>query len=81
MKHILVVDPLCKKYGAYPHVDGSTVHQVPALTLDALPRQILGGLLFTKLTIYASAKIEPEALYWVLSMLRDTKDEPSGIGH
>ena len=80
MKHILVVDPLCKRYGTYPHVDGSTVHQVHELTLDALPRPELAGLLFNKLTIYAGAKIQTEALYWVFSMLRDVKDEPSGIG-
>ena len=81
MKHILVVHPLCKKYGTYLHTDGSTVHQVHELTLDALPRPLVAGLLFHKLTIYASAKIDPEALNWVLSMLRDVKDDPSGIGY
>ena len=81
VRNILVVDPLCKKYGKFPHVDGSTVHRVPALTLDALPREHLGGLLFNKLTIYADAEIEQIALTWVLSMLRDVKDEPSGIGN
>lgn len=83
--HILLADPLITKYVTYSKqtsfVTVEQRHVVPGITLDALPRDRLGGILFSKLTILAGAVIEPEALNWVLSMLRDTKDEPSGIGN
>jgi hypothetical protein len=80
MRHILIVDPLCKKYATYVHADGSTIHQIPSLTLEELPIPQLTGLLFYKLVIYANTKIQQEALAWVLAYLRDTKDDPSSIG-
>lgn len=82
MRHILLVDPLfTNKYHKQIDTNGNWIHQVPALTLDTLPREQLGGILFYRLTIYANAEIQQEALAWVLSMLRDVKDEPSGIGN
>lgn len=83
--HVLIADPLIKRYTSY-NTQTSLVtmemrHVVPGITLDALPRDRLGGILFSRLTILAGVMIEPEALNWVLSMLRDIKDEPSGIGN
>lgn len=81
MRHIIIIDPVCRKYLTYTHTDGSTIHQISSLTLEDLPIQQLSGLLFYKLVIYANAKIQQEALEWVLAYLRDTKDDPSGIGY
>ena len=81
MKHILLVDPLYIKAYHTLNTEDKQYHFIQSLTLDGVPRERLGGLLFYKLVIYANAKVEPEALNWVLSMLRDTKDEPSGIGN
>lgn len=80
MRYTLIVDPLCKKNVTYPHTDGSTVVQIPALTLTQLPLAQLNGVELHKLVIYAGTEIQPEALNWVLSRLRDVKDDPSGIG-
>lgn len=80
MIYTLIIDPLSKKNVTYPHTDGSTVIQIPRLTLEQLPLAQLGGVVLRKLTIYAGTEIQPEALNWVLSRLRDVKDDPSGIG-
>jgi len=55
--HILLADPLITKYVTYSKqtsfVTVEQRHVVPGITLDALPRDRLGGILFSKLTILA----------------------------
>ena len=64
------------------YINKVVTHRVPHITQEALPsREKIDGILFSKIEIYPYAKIEPEALAWVLSRLRDTKDKPSGAGN
>lgn len=82
-RHILIADPKIKNYVAYNvemfnHME--LRHCIPAMTLDVIPRKTIAGILLSKIEIHAGAVIEPEALEWVLSRLRDVKDDPSGIG-
>lgn len=82
MKHILKVLPDIGNYIITTDwINKVVTHRVPHITLDALPREKLAGILWSKIEIYPGTKIEPEALSWVLSALRDIKDEPSGIGN
>lgn len=83
--HVLIVDPIIKSYLKY-NAQTSIVsmelrHCIRSLTLEELPLAQLDGLIFSKLVIIAGAVVQPEALNWVLSKLRDVKDDPSGIGN
>ena len=80
MKHILIVDSLfTNTYHALTTSEGDRHHQLKSLTRESI--HYINGILFYKLIIYAGASIHPEGLSFVLSKLRDTKDDPSGIGN
>lgn len=80
-RHILIVSPnTTDKYMSY--ITGDEIrHIVPAISFEAFSIEQLQGIRLSKIEIYPIAKIEPDALKWVLAMLRDIKDDPSGIGN
>ena len=85
IRNILVVDRnLPNQFQRYTK---ETTHSVDKIigVQSLLPNQILTeslrGIELYKLELYANARIDPEMFSLVLSVLRDTKDDPNGIGN
>ncbi len=85
VRNILVVDRnLPQQYQRYTKDTSHSVDKIIGVQ-SLLPSQILTeslrGIELYKIELYANARIDPDVFSLVLSILRDTKDEPSGIGH
>jgi hypothetical protein len=85
VRNILVVDRnLPQQFQRYTKDTSHSIDKIIGVQ-SLLPNQILTeslrGIELYKIELYANARLDPDVFSLVLSRLRDTKDEPSGISN